>query len=145
MPKLLGGLAHPQTLELAGQHLAAVRDGLNRNYTCDADVSWTQPPELMPYVYFNEDDPELGGLDRWSTVPGAGAGSLRPHRELRWMEWVVPKLIMYPIDPRTDVSKERGAFPRPPRFYIEPRTVVAAAANGGGGHGGDWDVEMGRI
>ncbi|KAK8077110.1 hypothetical protein PG996_003280 [Apiospora saccharicola] len=76
--------------------------------------------------------PAAGGLDRWSVALGSRQ-PLRPHRELRWMEWVFPKL--YPVDVRTDVSKQRGAG-RPRRFYVEPGPVAAAAANGGGGGGG---------
>ncbi|KAK8094795.1 hypothetical protein PG997_001480 [Apiospora hydei] len=77
-----------------------------RDYEGDNDVSWTKQPELMPYVYTDEADPDLRGLDKWSTTR-ALPRRLREHRQLRFMEWPVPYLAE--IDVRVDVSK-----PRPP-------------------------------
>ncbi|KAK8009323.1 hypothetical protein PG991_011874 [Apiospora marii] len=92
-----------QNLTQAQECLDAARRELGAIYTGPANVSWTQPPHLMACPYFDEDDEELRGLDRWSTARGR-PGPLRPlraHRELRRVEWQVPKL--YPVDERTDV------------------------------------------
>ncbi|KAK7947935.1 uncharacterized protein PG986_008821 [Apiospora aurea] len=95
-----------------------------RDYTGANDVSWTKPPELMLYVYTDEADPDLRGLDRWSTTRALPRRA-REHRRRRFMEWPVP--YHAEIDARVDVSKPRPQPPPP----------------GGGGGGGDDSDEDG--
>ncbi|KAK8039516.1 hypothetical protein PG993_007927 [Apiospora rasikravindrae] len=97
-----------------------------RDWTGANDVSWTKEKELMPYVYTDETDPELAGLDKWSTASAQLPQALREHRELMFMEWPVPYLAE--IDGRVDVRK-----PRPP----PPPGGGGGRGGGGGGGGGD--------
>lgn len=91
-----------QNLARAQTCLDAAKRSLRRNYTGAADVSWTQPPHLLPYVYVNEADKYLAGLDRWSTAAGPGPlRPLRPPREVRRVEFLAPRL--FPVDVRTNV------------------------------------------